>query len=742
MANTASAAATGDRRPMTAPPTGLGYVWRGVALALALVLPLVAPLRSAEAANAALDRIDVVSGETGIQIHIRFNIAIRYLRHVPPNRGRSIEIELRELTSPLDLNGAADSREILGFVPTEDTPLLEAIYERDVDQTARLTLSFSRIVAFEIADGRDSRSIIIKLLPEKGAAVEPSPGVEGEVVAPTQPIPAPEALPVPVGAEDEKLAAAMKEAADAMTAGDIDRAIQLYTKILQATPNPYQQQALELLGLARERNGQRAHAKAEYEDYLRQYPAGEGAERVRQRLAALLTADLKPKEKLRQPEEAAGEEMPAAWDIAGSLAAYYTRDQDISDSEGARVNESSLETDVDLTARYSGDGYEATARGSGGHLLDLLGDGQGNEGRLSTLYVEVMDAQTDTSIRAGRQTRSTGGVFGRFDGALLGYRLTPEIKVNLAAGLPVEGSTDLYINDAHYFGAIALDVGPIAEAWNGNVFLVEQRSFGILDRRATGAELRYANSDFTAFGLVDYDLSYNALNIALASANWFFPDQTTLSLSLDYRTTPLLTTTNALIGQPVNDMGELLDLFSEGQVRALAEDRTGISRTVTLGASRPLNETWQVSGDITATYVTGTEASASVDEIPSPGLEMFYSAQIAGSNLFKEGDLAAVAVRFNDQADRNRYTLDINTRYPVNESLRLNPRLRFDYQTNDDDGGNQITLRPSLRLNYAVKENVELEVDTGGEWNLAGDAGAGSEQTLGFYAIIGLRYDF
>lgn len=32
-----------------------------------------------------------------------------------------------------------------------------------------------------------------------------------------------------------------------------------------------------MLGLARERNGQLAHAKAEYEEYLREYPNGEGA---------------------------------------------------------------------------------------------------------------------------------------------------------------------------------------------------------------------------------------------------------------------------------------------------------------------------------------------------------------------------------------------------------------------------------------------------------------------------------
>ena len=47
-------------------------------------------------------------------------------------------------------------------------------------------------------------------------------------------------------------------------------------------------EAQELLGLAREKNGQTAHAKAEYQRYLALYPDADGAARVRQRLAALL----------------------------------------------------------------------------------------------------------------------------------------------------------------------------------------------------------------------------------------------------------------------------------------------------------------------------------------------------------------------------------------------------------------------------------------------------------------------
>jgi len=75
-----------------------------------------------------------------------------------------------------------------------------------------------------------------------------------------------------------------------MAKKDYSHAIALYTKILAYPNHPYRQDAQEYLGLARERNGQLAQAKAEYEAYLKLYPKGEGADRVRQRLTGLITA--------------------------------------------------------------------------------------------------------------------------------------------------------------------------------------------------------------------------------------------------------------------------------------------------------------------------------------------------------------------------------------------------------------------------------------------------------------------
>src|SRR6185312_17012611 len=76
----------------------------------------------------------------------------------------------------------------------------------------------------------------------------------------------------------------------AMSARDYPMAIRLLTKLQRQPEFPERARVQELLGLARERSGQLAHAKAEYEEYLRRYPNGEAAERIALRLRILRAA--------------------------------------------------------------------------------------------------------------------------------------------------------------------------------------------------------------------------------------------------------------------------------------------------------------------------------------------------------------------------------------------------------------------------------------------------------------------
>src|SRR6266702_5064019 len=101
----------------------------------------------------------------------------------------------------------------------------------------------------------------------------------------------------------------------AMGSRDYPKAISLLTKLQRQPEFPERARAQELLGLARERAGQLAHAKAEYEEYLRRYPHGEAAERVATRLRLLRAASAK-----FQGAGGLGAGSHSAWQINGGIA--------------------------------------------------------------------------------------------------------------------------------------------------------------------------------------------------------------------------------------------------------------------------------------------------------------------------------------------------------------------------------------------------------------------------------------
>src|SRR5262252_8253329 len=113
----------------------------------------------------------------------------------------------------------------------------------------------------------------------------------------------------------------LTDARTAMSAHNYPEAIALLTKLQRQPEFPDRARAQELLGLARERSGELAHAKAEYEEYLRRYPHGEAAERVEYRLKILRAAEAKA----RTGREVGGTESEL-WQVSGGFAQMFRYD--------------------------------------------------------------------------------------------------------------------------------------------------------------------------------------------------------------------------------------------------------------------------------------------------------------------------------------------------------------------------------------------------------------------------------
>ena len=534
---------------------------------------------------------------------------------------------------------------------------------------------------------------------------------------------------------NEHLEALMEEARQAVAKENYSRAVQLYSKILQYPENSYQQDALEYLGLARERKGQLAHAKKEYERYLSLYPEGEGASRVRQRLAGLMTARKIPTPKSKTKSARA----PRTWDVFGGISQFYQRAISVTDADGSDVDASALTNDIDVTARRRGERYDFQARLSGSYAYDFLGDGSDSETSVSTLYLDGADRTRGISFRLGRQSRNSGGVLGRFDGLLLAYKLTDWMTINSVTGFPVANTDNKVETDRRLYG-LSIDWGTFADAWDFNTFLIEQKADGILDRRGLGGEVRYFDPIRSILTFVDYDISYDDLNTFIVLGTWILPTQTTINASFDYRNSPVLTTSNALQSQLADSLEELRDLFSDSEIRTLAEDRTASAKTLTAGASHPFTEHFQISGDITVTTLSDTPASGGIEAVPGTGWEYFYSLQFIGSSLMKPGDISIVGLRYADGDNANSISGTLNTRYPVNHQWRLNPRVRLDYRDNDD-GTTQWIKAPSFRTEYRWRKRYRFEGEAGAEWS-SQQLEEDNSKTSSYFVSLGYRYDF
>jgi len=543
-------------------------------------------------------------------------------------------------------------------------------------------------------------------------------------------------MPPPVDAAGtDKIAALMVEGRRAMTAGELSRAVQIYTKVLQQPPNQYQPEAQEFLALARERNGQVAHAKAEYQRYLDVYPDDDGADRVRQRLAALLaTAGTAATMAASANSASNGTSAAAArqraartsnWSVRTFLAQHYRRDVNQVNDQEEIVNQSSLYSDLSVDARRRGDRFDFSARVTAGHRHDLLNDetrsSSGNDLRLSYAYADLADARTGLRGRLGRQTRNTGGVLGRFDGLNLTYALNERLRFEGVAGQPVYSTSDSAVDSRMFYG-VSSTFAPFGENLDLGVFLLQQDIEGLTDRQAVGAEMRYFGAEQSLWGIVDYDTEFAELGTVFLQGSWRLPANFTVTGLVDLRRSPFLSLGNARVGQQVQNFEDLRVLFTETEIRQFALDRSPQVTTYSAGMSRPFSPKLQMNFNASRSTVEATPASGGVAATESTEYS-YYSADMVVSSMFTEGDVGIVSLRYAVSDTTDVYSISIDTRFPIGRSWRINPRLRVDYREINADQSTQWIYTPGLRLQYRMGRRVRLELEAGKQFSQRDMAG-------------------
>jgi tetratricopeptide (TPR) repeat protein len=687
--------------------------------------------------------------ETGpSSIIVQFNCAMSYVSHYPLRTGSELRIELQPMPGCV---APANFSEMLP-VPENTPGLVSLSLELGIGTRRALILKFSRSVDYVVRPQPGLTAIEV--------AVRRQPSVQLEAAeAPATPA-RPVTRPLPPQADLDALAT---QARAAMQAKDYDLAIRCYTKLLEYPEHSGRAQAQEFLGLARERKGELAQAKLEYQEYLKRYPDGQDADQVRQRLAALVTLE-------GASEPTRGAPDGSRWQFRAAIDQEYRHDENSITTQGTTANgigQSALISDADLLAHHRGQSVDFGARLNVGYINNLVsgssGSAYGSNVRLAAAYAELDDTQSHWSTRAGRQSQTVGGVYGTFDGLYFGYRVTPGVRLNFSAGAPVETYSATF-STQRVFGSVSADFIGVAPGLDLTGFALEQQVEGYLDERQLGAELRYYRNGNSLVAQVDYDLSYQLLNAATLLGTWNLPARWVMTGIWDHREAPFIATYNSLIGQPTTSVQTLVDQYGLDQVRQLARDRTAKNDTATLGLQRPLGERVQWWNDVTWSRLAGTPASGGVPAVPSPGEYVTVSTQLLGGGWLASGDMNVVGLSYASQAGTHTESAFINARYALGARTSLGPRLNIDKVTGATSSSpisNGWSASPSLLGDWRFRSGlieIELGYSQSAQTLLPGSLGVGgpaqpgtvpppgaapiSQQTRRFWFSVGYNVSF
>ena len=705
------------------------------------------------------------------QVHIRLSKPASYAGRKATGSGASIQIPIELLMAETAAGTTTSSRQIpVPIQPTNTAGVTTITYGNDKFGSAEIKIALKGATAYRVIMDEETRHIRIDLAHDGQNLV-----CNGQ--AATQLHQRKSALPQePAVSSEQQLQRGLQE----LAAKNYEAAISLFASLASTGKTPVSQQAQEYLGVAHEKAGLFSSAQQDYETYLALYPKGEHAARVRQRLADVIAAqmhmnlpsgsvELPPPladtstranlqlannkdslksdlpenitlQSLRNLKETPEDPAKWTWRKYGNAGQFYYRDDSFAAGQSHKTATDMLVSAGSFSIEGENSYFKLTGRSD---ILNQTGFGKDDiqQTSSSNMYVDVLDKQNHASARIGRQSRSDGGVFGRFDGLLLAWQPQESLSLKFTGGSPVYARDQKPFDENRAFIGASLEYLLPDTPWSSEIYLLEQHVGKLVDRRALGAELRYDNDGLRGFLGADFDLYHSKFNNAFLSANYAPNEQLSIYGSVDYRTLPFLLTSNALSGQQEERLSTLENLLGNAGVLALAADRTANATTLTFGASYKFSDHWQGYLDALIADYSGTPASGGVSAIPDPGADVYVSASMIGSGIFKENDTLGAALRMSESKTSTHVLADTYLRYPVNDNLKLVPRMRISMRDKKHSTQNQFVVMPSLGVQYRVSKNWQLESEIGTRWQFNGGRGA-KDETTDIEFTAGYRYQF
>jgi tetratricopeptide (TPR) repeat protein len=686
-----------------------------------------------------IDEIEVNQAGDEAEIQLHFITQLRYVRNQVLKNG---DIRIYVTLLNIDPKDPRLKWEKYNSPPSDIVHPFTVTYP-ELDTS--LTLSFGKSVKYRVSAGHDGRSISIftpSLKPQqKTKDVIPSVAVPtGKILTAQE-----------VELEAQKLFAA---ASDAVQTNQVDTSIEILNKLLNLPPNGLSQAAQKLMGEAREKNGEYTKARAEYELYLKLYPKAEDAGQIKVLLANLPKEDAVKK---KEPPAAAKKSAAEPLRVSGGISqTYYNGVTHIDTFATDGINpptvssidntdQSMLLTSLDLTAWKRTENIDSRLVLREFNRINFL-PGQPEDYRWNAVYVEQAARNRKFMYRLGRQSGSSGGTPGRFDGVSGGYSLNETWRINAAVGLPVDYYSGGDPGDRKTFTSLSVDLNRMPEEWSGSAYLLMQKMGGIKDRNALGLEAHYFVPQRNYMMQMEYDTLYKKINLATFQGNWTRTSGDNYYLTLDHRRSPPLALN--LQNQTSPSVEKLLDSGSIS-IQTLRDNAVAlgmISNMATVGLSHPVNSKLRLVTDFrisntggTGTYYS-TVTSAFEPGTPGSGNQYALSGQAIGNNLFFENDVGIANATLTKTPTSTGQSLIFTQVQTFKTKWRLDVSL-FLYNQNSTFDTHQTQVRPSLTVNYRMNDSWNFTAEGGIEQYHTSSANA-NDTTRRKYFYVGYRWDF
>ena len=261
-------------------------------------------------------------------------------------------------------------------------------------------------------------------------------------------------------------------ARDALEQEQLDIAIEKLNLLLNLPPNTQTISAQRLIGEAREKNGEFAKARVEYQLYLKLYPDAKDVKQVKERLARLPEKSQVRAVPRFVPRKKRVEDQMT---VFGSFSQSYYKGMSHIDSTTASglnittetldiTDQSILLSSLDLNGRKRTETTDTRIVFRDDYKANFLARAK-NENRLNAFYVEQSARDHSYLYRVGRQRGGAGGVSGRFDGAWLSYSPRAIWHINGVIGTPAEPVDSGF--DRKTCSGVSVDLTRLPGQWSG-----------------------------------------------------------------------------------------------------------------------------------------------------------------------------------------------------------------------------------------------------------------------------------